>query len=125
MTFFEYEKYGQTHRISLRVSSYCFGCNLAIEMDAWDAGYAEAWGNLTVNLDGRREKDRAFIDVNHNGDDILVWIIRNGLAVPTGVSQRSGFCEYPEYRFRADRLQQIDPEGYAAYLQAWEERCSA
>lgn len=124
MIFFDYEKYGQTHRISLRVSSYLDG-NLAIMMDVWDEGYAEPWGNLTVNLEGQRGKDHAYIDVNHNGDDIIIWIIRNGLAVPTGASKRSGFCEYPEYRFRADRLQELDPDGYTAYLQAREGRCSA
>lgn len=115
MKLFDYEKYGKTHRIALKVASYLDG-NLAVDMEAWDEGYAEARSNLTVNLDGERGKDCAFIDTNHNGDDIIIWIIRNGLAVPTGVRRRSGSCEYQEYRFRADRLQELDPEGYADYL---------
>lgn len=124
MTFFDHEKWGKTHRIALKVTTYLNG-NLAINMEAWDDGYAEPWSNLTVNLDGERRKDCAFIDSNHNGEDIIIWIIRNGLAIPTGVRQRSGFCEYAEYRFRADRLQELDPQGYAAYLQMWEGRHSA
>ena len=113
-TLLPYEKYGSTHQIQLAVTSYVGG-NLAIQMVAWEDGYPEPWASLTVNLDGKRQKDCAFIDTN--GDpDFPVWIIRNGLAVPTGILQRSGFCEYPEYRFRADRLQELDPDGYASYL---------
>lgn len=37
---------------------------------------------------------------------------------------QSGFCTYPEYRFRANRLQELDPEGYAGYLKNFERRCS-
>lgn len=113
-TLLPYEKYGSTHQIQLAVTSYVGG-NLAIQMVAWEDGYPEPWASLTVNLDGKRQKDCAFIDTN--GDpDFPVWIIRNGLAVPTGILQRSGSCEYPEYRFRADRLQELDPDGYASYL---------
>lgn len=108
-----YKKYGATHSIQLKVSSYMDG-NLAIAMLAWENGYEEPWASLTVNLDGQRNKDCAFIDTN--GDpDFPVWLIRHGLAIPTGVTQRSGFCEYPEYRFRAERLQEFDPEGYEEY----------
>lgn len=90
-------------------------------MVTWEAGYPEPWASLTVNLDGQRNKDCAFIDTN--GDpDFPVWLIRYGLAIPTGVTQRSGFCEYPEYRFRAERLQELDPDGYAEYLRFLEGR---
>ncbi|MFQ8758159.1 MAG: DUF4313 domain-containing protein [Intestinimonas sp.] len=51
--------------------------------------------------------------------------MRHGLAIPTGATQRSGYCEYPEYRFRADRLRELDPEGYAEYLSLQEGRRSA
>ena len=45
--------------------------------------------------------------------------------IPTGRTMQSGFCTYPEYRFRANRLQELDPEGYAGYLKNFERRCSA
>ncbi len=113
-SFLPYEKYGSIHQIQLTVTSYIDG-NLAIQMVIWEDGHPEPWASLTVNLDGKRQKDCAFIDTN--GDpDFPIWIIRNGLAIPTGVIQCSGFCEYPEYRFRADRLQELDPDGYASYL---------
>ena len=91
---------------------------LAIVLDEVDQkeNVTEQYAVLTVSFgDFLALKNCAFIDTN--GDpDFPVWLIRNGLAIPTGVLQRSGFCEYPEYRFRADRLQELDPNGYASYL---------
>ena len=120
---FPYEKYGSVHPIQLKVSAYMDG-NLAIAMHTWENGFAEPWASLTVNLDGERGKDCAFIDTNGDAD-FPVWLIRHGLAIPTGATQRSGYCEYPEYRFRADRLRELDPEGYAEYLSLQEGRRSA
>ena len=56
----EYEKYGSPHQIQLTVTSYVGG-NLAIQMVAWEDGYPEPWASLTVNLDGKRQKDCAWI----------------------------------------------------------------
>ena len=97
-----YKKFGATHPIQLQVTSYLNG-NLAIQMVTWESGDPEPWATLTVNLPGQRQKDHAFI----------------------GRTMQSGFCTYPEYRFRANRLQELDPEGYAGYLKNFERRCSA
>ena len=70
-----------------------------------------------------RQKDHAFIDTNADSE-FPTWLIRHGLAIPTGRTMQSGFCTYPEYRFRANRLQELDPEGYAGYLKNFERRCS-
>ncbi|WP_368379350.1 DUF4313 domain-containing protein [[Clostridium] symbiosum] len=114
---FELNKYGKIYPISLEVNSYMDG-NLAIQMYSWEDGYPEPWDFLTVNLEGKREKDCAFIDTNHNGQEILVWIIRNGLAVPAGRYGRSGYCSYPEYRFKETLLREIDPKGYENYIES-------
>lgn len=121
MKTFDFEAFGAIHPIELRVNAYYDG-NLAIDMLTWEDGQPEPWSTMTVNLDGLRPLDCAWIDVNNGGNDILAFLIRYGLAIPTGRIQRSGFCQYPEYRFRAERLQEIDPVGYAAYLQVRETR---
>lgn len=108
------EKYGRKITIALKIAAYMEG-NLAIQMMNLEDGEWEPWNTLTVNLGGRRDKNCAFIDTNNNGEEILAWIIRNGLAVPTGRIRRSGFCAYPEYRFREAVLWNIDPEGYDQY----------
>jgi len=118
-----YKKFGATHPIQLQVTSYLNG-NLAIQMVTWESGDPEPWATLTVNLPGQRQKDHAFIDTNADSE-FPTWLIRHGLAIPTGRTMQSGFCTYPEYRFRANRLQELDPEGYAGYLKNFERRCSA
>ena len=118
-----YKKFGATHPIQLQVTSYLNG-NLAIQMVTWESGDPEPWATLTVNLPGQRQKDHAFIDTNADSE-FPIWLIRHGLAIPTGRTMQSGFCTYPEYRFRANRLQDLDPEGYAGYLKNFERRCSA
>ena len=118
MKTFDLEKYGTTYKIELKITSYMEG-NLAVTMTSWENGEPEPWNVLTVNLDSVRPQNCAFIDTNNNGEEILAWIIRHGLAVPTGTSARSGYCQYPEYRFRPERLLEIDPERYSAYLHDW------
>lgn len=118
-----YKKFGATHPIQLQVTSYLNG-NLAIQMVTWESGDPEPWAALTVNLSGQRQKGHAFIDTNADSE-FPTWLIRHGLAIPTGRTMQSGFCTYPEYRFRANRLQELDPEGYAGYLKNFERRCSA
>lgn len=122
MKTFDLEQYGAVHKIQLSVSSYSSEGNLAIIMTAWEGGNAEPWDTLTVNLGSVRPRDCAFIDTNDNGSEILAWIVRHGLAVPTGLTARSGYCEYPEYRFRPEVLRELDPEGYTAYLHGWKAR---
>ena len=115
-------RYWKDYRITLRVGFYEKG-NLAIQMLYWDKKEKcwLPWDSLTVNLEGRREKDHAFIDTNHNGEEILAWILRHGLAAPTGKEQQSGLCTYPEYRFREKALMEFDKDGYEEYLEYLEE----
>ena len=97
------EKYGKSIPVRLQVRSYLNG-NLAIQM-------------ITCEDGEPCKKDCAFIDTNNNGDSILPWLVRNGLAVPTGVLGRSGYCVYPEFRFRDSALKEADPDGYENYLE--------
>lgn len=103
MKKFDLEYCGDIYQIQLSVSTYQNG-NLAITMTDWSSGEPEPWNVLTVNLGFALSKDCAFIDTNNNGNDILSWIIRYGLAVPTGRKAVSGFRSYPEYRFRKSIL---------------------
>ena len=118
---FELKQYGKVYPITLEIESYPEG-NLGIQMVCWEDGEPEPWSSLTVNLDGLREKDCAYIDTNNNGKEILAWIIRYGLAVPTGVWKSSGYCSYPDYRFKEEMLREIDQEGYEAYFSCLKER---
>lgn len=116
---FDWELYGKTYRVELRVKSYVDHCNLAIELIDWTEEDPEPWGILTVNLDGKRDKDCAFIDIN-NLQQAISWLEKNELAVPTGRIMQSGYVFYPEYHFHRDKLMEIDPEGYEGYSQRFD-----
>lgn len=116
MKTYELKKGNVTYHIQLQVCTYP-NDNLAIQMLACEEGCFEPWDVLTVNFDEKLAKNCAFIDTNNQGEDIVIWIIRNGLGVPTGRIAESGFCKYPEYRFRTAALEEMDPDGYVDYLE--------
>ena len=116
MKTFNLHKYGADHAIYLRIETYLTG-NLAIQMMTDTEDGPILWNVLTVNLMGICDKNCAFIDTNNNGDEILKWIKENRLARPTGNFVGSGYCKYPEYRFYKKVLEEIDPDGYAEYLE--------
>jgi len=107
---------GGKRSMELQVRSYYNTGSLALLLVDWTSGEPEPWGDLTTNLGVSVEKDRAFIDVNNLGKDILPWIEENGLGKPTGHSENSGFATYPEYHFNAEKLQELDDYGYQEYL---------
>ena len=115
MKTFEFEKYGKKYNMRLQLLSYP-NDNLAIQMLHCEDEEWEIWNVLTVNLGDTRPLNCAYIDTNNNGREILSWIVRHGLAVPTGHTATSGFCTYSEYRFRPEILKEADPEGYLLYL---------
>lgn len=69
-------------------------------MVSWNDGEPSLWNVLTVNLNSLPSKNCAYIDVNNNGEEILAWIKRNKLAVPTGRCNgrkiKNGFRTVPD-----------------------------
>jgi len=117
----ELQWHGEKVSLELQVRSYYNGGKLALVLMDWTNGESEDWGDLTVNLGCPVEKDCAFIDTNGLGAEILPWVEKNGLGKPTGRRQRSGFAEYPEYRFDAGRLLELDDCGYQEYSRIFEQ----
>lgn len=99
--------YGKSYQVSLKKSTYLNNKNLYVGLDVWEDDYPEPWSDLTVNLDEICEPDCAFIDTNNNGDAIIKWIIENGIGELTGRMGFSGFCVYPEVRFKKEILDEI------------------
>lgn len=122
MKTYEFKKYGNTYQMRLGIETYQMSGNLAIQMYTFDEedGW-ELWNTMTVNLYEVPDKNCAFIDTNNNGEMILDWIKSNKLAVPTGNIGFSGYCQYPEYCFKAKALKEMDPEGYEKYIATWKE----
>lgn len=115
MKTYPLEHNGTTQQIQLEVKTYSNN-NLAIVMNTIKRGKVKSEKMLTVNFPVSMPANCACIDTNNNSTDILAWIIRHGLAIPTGRTIESGFCNYPEYLFRVSVLEEADSEGYKEYL---------
>ena len=99
------ERYGHVHNITFELDRYAHGGGLAILMKCNEDFPNEAYGILTINLeDYPTYGNKAYVDTNNLGDEILQWIEDNNLGQPTGEIGYSGFCVYPEYKFNLDEI---------------------
>lgn len=64
-------------------------------------------------------KNCAYIDVNNS--DFSDQLLGQGMAKPTGLSKRSGLCEYPLWLFDEDMLKEIGAENYQIYSDAYDQ----
>lgn len=101
--YYEISLFGQTWRVELRKGEYNIGGGLAIEMIT-DEG--EDFATLTVNLGFGAKEGCAFIDTNNCGW-ALDFLLENGIASDTGITQSSGFCIYPLYKFNKNILDKM------------------
>lgn len=85
------------------IAKYSNNDNLAIQLFCKEEGYFEPYSTLTVNIHELEDKTEAYVDVNNN-PNILNWITANGIAIPTGETAISGYCEYPLYKFNLNKL---------------------
>ena len=96
--------WGTDHQMTFEVDKYSQNGNLYVGLLSHDDGYAEPWQNLTVNLGVPCKENCAFIDVNHNGMEIMNWLVDNKLGRVLAREKVSGFCVYPEFEFDMQRL---------------------
>lgn len=97
-------KYGSIYPMSFKIANYINNGNLYVGLITHKEGYPESWQDLTVNLDIKCALNKAYIDTNNNGNDIIEWLEQNGLGYRTGNYMSSGFCEYPEFEFDMEIL---------------------
>lgn len=97
--------WGSKIPVTLEVTKYCNGATAIVVTDHSE-GYPQPYCNLTVNLNDVAilEEDLAFVDVN-NCPWAEEFITDLGIAFPTGITQRSGFVEYPLYMFSLKEIQ--------------------
>lgn len=96
--------WGKTYQISFHLANYANNNNLYIGLILHGEDGLEPWSDLTVNLDSILPPDRAYVDHNNNGKEIMEWLIDNELAFPTFATKISGFCEYLEFVFNMPEL---------------------
>ena len=97
-------KWGKSHPITFELGNYVENGNLYVGMITNYEGYPEPYSSLTVNLSVKCKPNRAFINTNNNGNEIMAWLEQNGLGHYTGNLMPSGWCVYPEFEFNMDAL---------------------
>ena len=111
MKTYEFENIaGEMQRIAFVKNAYMSNDSLAIECiylhdgDEFNgyAPYWETYGSVTVNL-GFSYGNRGYLDTNNCGH-LIKWMLKEGLVTDTGMSMRSGYCEYPLGEFTDEFL---------------------
>lgn len=99
-------KYDEDFQMHFVLDNYAENGNLYVGLYAYDEEFKQIipWQNLTVNLSIPCKPNRAFIDTNNNGNEIINWLEQNGLGFATGKLMPSGFCIYPEFEFNMEAL---------------------
>ena len=91
---------GEKKRVWFERDSYANNNSLYLELMCDEGPYT----TVTVNLsDYHLEKNEAFVDTNNN-PGIDAWLYKRGIASPTVVHGRSGFCSYPMMRFNLEMI---------------------
>ena len=81
-------------KVCLKAEQYRNNGTLAVSMYTKDG---DLYDVITVNLNDMLQSDSmAYLDTN-NHSNIDKWLEKKGLALPMGVTARSGFCDYPLY----------------------------
>lgn len=104
---------GET-QVMLDIQQYANNGRIAISLITNEEGYPELFGCLTVNIDEPAPDYCGYLDTN-NLSNAEKFVTENGLGEFTGLTGRSGYCEYPLYLFNVDKLRELCPEQMAAY----------
>ena len=93
--------------IRIKTNTYKQGGGLALQLEYYEFDCWLPYGVLTVNLEEYPTREnRAFVDTNNYGNEIMDWIIENNLGTPTGRIGFSGYCAYPEVEFNLDNIKE-------------------
>lgn len=108
-----YESKWGGETVELTMSQYADNGNIFLELINTQGEYPEPYGNVTVNLVDV-PKYCGYVDTN-NMPEMEKFIKDNDLGEFTGLTLRSGFCEYPLYVFNVDKLRELCPKQMEKY----------
>ena len=106
---------GKKEQVRLAVNTYADD-SLYVGLMTSKKGCPESYGDVTVKLTESVPVCCAFVDIN-NMPELENFLVKNKIAEFTGFSRQSGFCNFPLYQFKADRLRELCPDGMAVYEQ--------
>ena len=107
-------QWGTTEKIQLEICNYMNNNGLYIGLSAVGGEYPESYGDLTVNLESKAPDYCGYVDTS-SMPELEKFITDHDIGEFTGLSKRSGFCEFPLYMFNPDKLRELCPDGMSAY----------
>ena len=110
----EYQAPWGTENVQLEINTYMNNNGLYIGMLSKEKDEFEPYGDMTVNLNQKAPNYCAYLDTN-NMSGIEKFVVDNDLGEFTGLTQRSGFCEFSLYMFHVDKLRELCPDEMQSY----------
>ena len=107
-------EYTGDNEVELDIQTYHNNGRIFIGLITNEDGSPEPCGDVTVNIDAPAPDYCGYLDTN-NLSNVENFIRENDLGEFTGLTGRSGYCEYPLYLFNVDKLRELCPEQMAAY----------
>lgn len=107
-------QWGSTVEVKLEINNYMNNNGLYLGLMGREEDDFEPYGDISVNLGTKAPDYCAYVDLN-NIPELEKFIEENDLGEFTGLTQRSGFCEYPLYMFNVDKLRELCPDEMATY----------
>lgn len=98
-----------TYEVAVEVNSYQMGGGIYVGLICFEDGFEEPFADITVNVPNEfipltaEQFDWAPVDTN-NCPWVEKFLTDNKLAEKTGRTVRSGWCEYPIYKFNREEL---------------------
>ena len=101
--FYNYNtQWGTTEKVYLRKTSYQIDDTLAVQMISEDG---EPYTVITIHTDEKpSNKECAFVKNYSENTGIDEFLIKNGIAEPSGRVVSSGYVEIPEFKFDLSKL---------------------
>ena len=108
-------QWGETMDVQLDINNYMNNDGLYIGLNCIDEeGDLEPYGDMTTNLSMKAPDYCAYVDIN-NMPELEKFIEDNELGEFTGLTQRSGYVEYPLYFFNVNALRKASPSEMEMY----------
>lgn len=107
------EYIGETE-VVLYMQQYRNNGQIFLGLAHWEDGGYEPFANITVNIDEPTPDYCGYLDTN-NLSNVEKFVVAHKLGEFTGFTGRSGYCEYPLYRFNAEKLRELCPQQMTEY----------
>ena len=110
------DNFGDDNKVALVLNMYRDNNNLYVGFEEYDEEF-DFWSpfcDVTVNIRSLPYLESA-INIELGGQEKIDFLTQNGFGELTDKKLRSGFLEFPVFRFNAEKLKELDPDFFSKY----------